>query len=136
MPAGFMIRLGALVLDVIIVVIPLYILSLLITDGTAQEPYTRIILFLYFFLVPVFWDGYTIGKRICGIKIRKVKGRSKPGVFTMFRRIIVTGLVYMMTLGIAVIASALRVVGMNDHRSMHDQIAGTEVVFDDPYRGS
>lgn len=131
MPAGFMIRLGALLLDIVIVVIPLFILSLLMTDGTTDEPYTRLVLFFYFFLVPVLWGGRTIGKRICGIKIQKVKDRATPGIWTMFNRIYLTGGVYVITLGIAVIASALRVVGMEDCRSMHDQIAGTEVVYDE-----
>lgn len=128
MNAGFWIRLGASLLDGLIVGVPLFIISLLITGGLdGREYFTDIISFLYTLLLPVFWNGYTIGKRICGIQIRKLDG-SSPGIGTMLLRNVVGGLVYSLTLGIGVIISAFMVGLREDKRAIHDFIAGTEVV--------
>ncbi len=128
MNAGFWIRLGASLLDGLIVGIPLFIISLLITGGLeGREYFTDVISFLYTLLLPVFWNGFTIGKRICGVQIRKLDG-SSPGIGTMLLRNVVGGLVYSLTLGIAVIISALMVGLREDKRAIHDFIAGTEVV--------
>lgn len=131
MQAGFWIRLGALLLDALIVGIPLAIISLIVTGGTREEYVTDIISFLYSLLVPVFWGGYTIGKRICGIKIRRVYDHSPPGIGTMLLRHVVAGILYGLTFGIGVIISALMVGLREDKRSIHDFIAGTEVVHDE-----
>ncbi|MCM3700565.1 RDD family protein [Paenibacillus macerans] len=130
MVAGFWIRLGALLLDGVIVGIPLGIISFIITGGANQEYITNILSFLYSLLLPVFWGGYTIGKRICGIKIRKVSDHSSPGLGTMLLRNIVAGLIYGLTFGICTIISAFMVGLREDKRSIHDFIAGTEVVYD------
>ncbi|MGZ7440814.1 RDD family protein [Paenibacillus sp. TH7-28] len=130
MVAGFWIRLGALLLDGVIVGIPLGIISFIITGGANQEYITNILSFLYSLLLPVFWGGYTIGKRICGIKIRKVSDHSSPGLGTMLLRNVVAGLIYGLTFGICTIISAFMVGLREDKRSIHDFIAGTEVVYD------
>ncbi|GIO69369.1 RDD family protein [Paenibacillus cookii] len=132
MQAGFWVRLGAMLLDALIVGLPLVILSLLITGGRPYEEYvTNILSFLYSLLVPVFWGGYTVGKRICGIKIRKVQDHSPPGIGTMLLRHVVAGIIYGLTFGIGTIISAFMVGLREDKRSIHDFIAGTEVVHDD-----
>lgn len=129
MPAGFWIRLGAGLLDAIIIAIPLTIISLILTGGDGEGDYfTRILSFLYTLLVPVFWNGYTIGKRICGIQIRKLDG-SPPTIGTMLLRNVVAGLVYGLTLGIAFIVSIVMVAAREDKRAIHDFIAGTEVAY-------
>lgn len=128
MNAGFWIRLGASILDGIIVGIPLLILSLLITGGgEGRDYFTDAISFLYSLLLPVFWSGYTIGKRLCSVQIRKLDG-SAPGIGTMLLRNVVGGLVYAVTLGIGAIVSAFMVGLREDKRAIHDFIAGTEVV--------
>ncbi|MGM0880669.1 MAG: RDD family protein [Bacillota bacterium] len=128
MNAGFWIRLGASLLDCLIVGLPLYLLSLLITGGDGREFFTDVISFLYSLLLPVFWNGYTIGKRICGIQIRKLDGTA-PGLGTMLLRNVVGGLAYALSLGIAAIVSAFMVGLREDKRAIHDFIAGTEVVY-------
>lgn len=128
MNAGFWIRLGASLLDGLIVGIPLFLISWLISGGfEGREFFTDVISFLYSLLLPVFWNGYTIGKRICSIQIRKLDG-SSPGIGTMLLRNVVGGLVYALTLGIAAIVSAFMVGLREDKRAIHDFIAGTEVV--------
>ncbi|MCM3783454.1 RDD family protein [Neobacillus mesonae] len=127
-PAGFWIRFGAALLDGIIVGIPVYIISYFITGSSDESWFTELSTFLYSLLLPVFWGGYTIGKFICGIKIRKVSDEGPPGIGTMLLRDVVAGLIYGFTFGIAVLISLLMVVFREDKRSIHDFIAGTEVV--------
>lgn len=126
--AGFWRRLGANILDGLIMGIPLAILSFIIS-GKGDSAFTNIVSFLYSLLIPVFWNGYTIGKKICGIQIRRQDGRP-PGIGTMLMRNVVGGLVYGITLGIAAIVSAFMVGMREDKRAIHDFIAGTVVVHD------
>jgi len=128
--AGFWIRLGALLLDGIIVGVPLLIISYSIYGDLDRDVFTDILSGLYSLLVPIFWNGYTIGKRICGIRIRKVDDFLSPTLWTMIKRNVIAGLVYGLTCGIAIIVSAFMVGLREDKRSLHDLIAGTEVVHD------
>lgn len=128
--AGFWIRLGANILDGLIVSLPLMIIAGLITGNYENEPISNLIFGLYGILVPVYWNGYTIGKRICGIRIRKFDFLEPPGLGTMLLRNLVAGIVYALTLGIGLIVSIFMVALREDKRSLHDFIAGTEVVYD------
>lgn len=128
--AGFWIRLGANILDGLIVSLPLTIIAGLITGNYENEPISNLIFGLYGILVPVYWNGYTIGKRMCGIRIRKFDFLEPPGIGTMLLRNLVAGIVYALTLGIGLIVSIFMVALREDKRSLHDFIAGTEVVYD------
>ena len=127
-PAGFWIRLGANILDGLIVSIPLSILSWMVTGSGEENMITEVISVLYILVLPVIWNGYTIGKYICGIKIRRVKDESPPTIWTMLLRVLVANLAYVFTLGILYIISIFMVIFREDKRSIHDFIAGTEVV--------
>lgn len=130
-PAGFWIRLGAILLDGLIIGLPLTILSVIITgNGVSDQYLSDILTFLYALLIPVFWNGYTVGKRICGIRIAKIADGEPPGLGTMLLRNVVAGVVYGVTFGIATIVSAIMVGVREDKRSLHDLIAGTEVIRD------
>ncbi len=132
MNAGFWIRLGASLLDGIIIGLPLYILSsVLFGDGNSRV--SDAVALLYGLLVPVFWQGFTIGKRICGIRIQKLDG-APPTIVTMLLRTVVSGLIYGLTFGIGSIVSAFMVGLREDKRAIHDFIAGTEVVYASPAR--
>ncbi|MGC5772388.1 RDD family protein [Paenibacillus pabuli] len=129
--AGFWIRLGASFLDGIIIALPLMVIAGLITGNfDSDEPIAKILSALYSILLPVFWYGRTIGKRICGIRIRKYDTQEPPGIGTMLMRVVVAGLVYFITFGIGFIASVIMVAVREDKRAIHDFIAGTEVVWD------
>nr|WP_054955558.1 RDD family protein [Paenibacillus dakarensis] len=129
--AGIWIRVGALLLDGFIIGIPSSILTFLMTGGTERELIIIDVLsVLYSLLLPVYWNGYTVGKRICKIRIRKVQDRMPPTLVTMFLRNIVGGMVYVFTIGIGLIASIIMVSIRKDKRALHDLIAGTEVVYD------
>lgn len=84
---------------------------------------------LYF--VAGVWNGYLIGKRICGIRIVKKDG-SQVSLLTMFLRVIVAGLVYGITFGLGLIASLILIGVREDKRTLHDLIAGTYVTYASP----
>ncbi|UOQ91620.1 RDD family protein [Halobacillus shinanisalinarum] len=123
---GFWKRLGAGILDSIIVMTPIALLGVLLFGWDFDSPYSNWITLPYSLFLPVLWKGYIVGKRIMGIRIIKVNGNN-VGVGTMFMRLIVGGLVYALTLGIGLIVSAFMVGIREDNRSIHDFIAGTYV---------
>nr|MDH3076065.1 RDD family protein [Bacillus velezensis] len=128
-PAGFWIRLGAVVLDYLITSVPLAIIFMLATGKDPNESaMISIILTLYGILLPVYWNGYVIGKKICGIRIVKKDG-TQVGFLTMILRVLVGGLIYGVTFGIGVIVSAFMVGMREDRRSIHDFVAGTYVTY-------
>lgn len=96
-----------------------------------NEPITTILEMLYYLLLPVFWYGYTVGKRAVGIRIAREDGE-KVGIGTMLMRDLVAGLVYVLTLGIGIIVSAFMVGLREDKRAIHDFVAGTYVTYDKP----
>ncbi|UCZ53506.1 RDD family protein [Bacillus shivajii] len=132
-PAGFWIRLGANIVDGIFLSIVLGIISLIIYGQFFIDSYTFLDLLqlLYFLILPVVWYGYTLGKRAAGIRIARVDGH-KVGIGTMLLRDIVSGLVYLISFGIALIVSIFMVALREDKRSIHDFIAGTYVTYDTP----
>ncbi|UTL73075.1 RDD family protein [Bacillus halotolerans] len=131
-PAGFWIRLGPSLLDYIIVSVPLLLIYWLITGKDPNESMIiSLIVFLYSILLPVFWQGYLIGKRICGIRIVKKDG-SQVGLVTMIMRVIIAGLVYGITFGLGLIVSLFMIGLREDKRTLHDFIAGTYVTYASP----
>ncbi|MCP1494709.1 putative RDD family membrane protein YckC [Peribacillus frigoritolerans] len=128
---GFWKRLFAGVLDGIIVSAPLAIIFGVITGDWENENFSTLFNFLYMVIVPILWYGYTVGKRIMGIRIVRMDGK-KLGIGTMLMRYLVATLVYAITLGIGFIVSAFMVGIRKDHRSIHDFIAGTYVSSNEP----
>ncbi|SMB93696.1 Peptidase family M48 [Desulfonispora thiosulfatigenes DSM 11270] len=86
---------------------------------------------LYSLLLPIYWYGYTIGKRMFSIRIVKLNGE-KIGIETMLMRILVASLIYIVTLGIGLIVSAFMMGFRKDKRAIHDLIAGTYVTYEKP----
>lgn len=130
-PSGFWRRLLANILDGLIIGIPLALIGYLITGTMEENVWTSLGNFLYSLILPVVWMGYTVGKKIMGIRIAKVNGE-KVGIGTMLMRIVVAALVYGITLGIGLIVSAFMVGLRKDKRSIHDFIAGTYVTHERP----
>ncbi|MCK1982787.1 MULTISPECIES: RDD family protein [Peribacillus] len=128
---GFWKRLFAGFLDGIIVSFPLAIIFGLITGDWENESFSTFFNFLYMLFVPILWYGYTVGKRIMGIRIVRVDGK-KLGIGTMLLRYLVAALVYAITFGIGFIVSAFMVGIRKDHRAIHDFIAGTYVTSNKP----
>ncbi|WP_423406809.1 RDD family protein [Heyndrickxia sp. MSNUG] len=130
-PAGFWVRVGASILDGLIIGIPIAIISYLVTGSAEDSGFSSTLNLLYTLLVPVVWTGYTVGKKIVGVRIAKVNGE-KLGFGTMLMRTVVSALVYLLTLGIGVIVSAFMVGLRKDKRAIHDFIAGTYVTYEKP----
>lgn len=132
--AGFWVRLGAAIVDGIFITIVLGFAGLLLYNQFFIEGYSfiDILSIMYYLLLPIFWYGYTVGKKALGIRIARVDGE-KLGFGTMFMREVVANLVYVLTFGIGIIISAFMVCIRNDKRSIHDLIAGTYVTYDDPF---
>ncbi|WP_417899851.1 RDD family protein [Bacillus haimaensis] len=126
--AGFWIRLGSIVIDGLLL-IPLYLICMILgISDTATEIFVNSINFLYYLIIPVIWSGFTVGKRVVGIKIVRTDGK-KVGIGTTLKRYILASLVYVVTLGIAFIISAFMIGLRKDKRSIHDLIAGTQVIY-------
>ncbi|WP_442893634.1 RDD family protein [Bacillus sp. 2205SS5-2] len=131
-PAGFLIRLGAILLDSLFINLPLILLVGYVTGEYSDEnPWVNLLFLLYSVSVPIIWTGYTVGKRIAGIRIVKMDG-SNVHLGTMLMRTLVSTLVYGLTLGIGIIVSAFMIGLREDKRSIHDFIAGTYVTYARP----
>ncbi|MRG87789.1 RDD family protein [Salinibacillus xinjiangensis] len=127
-PAGFWLRFVASILDSLIIG---FIFGI-VTFITYGEFYldapnvTDLLSVLYMILVPVFWRGYVIGKRIMNIRIVKVSGDNVT-IGTMLLRVLLGGFIYAITLGIGLIISAFMVGLGEEKRAIHDYVAGTYV---------
>ncbi|MFA9560600.1 RDD family protein [Evansella sp. AB-rgal1] len=132
-PAGFWVRVGATILDMIFLGVVGLFISMSFYDFFFGNVNVNIDLLevLYHLLLPVIWYGYTVGKRILEIRIARVDGE-KVGIGTMLLRNVVGGIVYALTLGFGLIVSAFMVAIREDKRSIHDLIAGTYVTHDPP----
>ncbi|MGJ7919795.1 RDD family protein [Neobacillus sp. LXY-4] len=128
-PAGFWRRLLGNILDGLIISLPISLIFGAFLDSNSVSTVTSIIEILYAIILPVIWSGYTIGKRIVGVRIVKVNGE-KIGFGTMLLRSVVGGLIYAVTLGIALIVSAIMVGTRKDKRAIHDFVAGTYVTLE------
>jgi uncharacterized RDD family membrane protein YckC len=132
LPAGFWVRVGATIMDWLMINLPLIIIAGLITGEFSEENYfVSTITFLYVLITPVLWKGYVVGKRIAGIRIVKKDGRNVH-IGNMLMRTIVAGIAYALTLGIGIIVSAFMVGIREDKRAIHDFIAGTYVTHAKP----
>jgi uncharacterized RDD family membrane protein YckC len=130
-PAGFWVRLLANIIDSLVIGIPIGTIAYIATGNWENENISTPLSILYSLLIPILWYGYTVGKRIMNVRIVKVDG-SKLGIGAMLMRVIVAGLIYVVTLGIAAIFSVFMIGLRQDKRSLHDFIAGTYVTYNAP----
>ncbi|GAB3064131.1 RDD family protein [Salinicoccus sesuvii] len=132
--AGFWIRLGARLLDALLVGMVIGTIVFLFQMNTESQT-TQVIEgvggILYYVLLPAFVYGYTVAKRLLNIRIVKMDG-SDVGLGTMVLREVLTGLIYGLTFGIAIIISMFMIGLRKDKRAIHDLIAGTYVTYDKP----
>jgi uncharacterized RDD family membrane protein YckC len=137
--ASFWERFLASLLDGIIISIPVtIIITLLVTGKFFIEPnpdviyptqsiISDILIGLYGFILPIIWSGFTVGKKLLKIQIKRIDG-GKVDFWTMFKRNILASLAYIFSFGILGIISIIMVATREDKRSIHDLIAGTEVL--------
>ena len=128
---GFLRRLGAVLLDILIVFLPIGLLVSALFQTELNSLISNMIEGLYMLIVPVFWYGYVVGKKIMGIRIVKTNGKD-VGIGTMLLRVVLSGAIYGLTFGVLYIVSAFFVVFRKDHRAIHDLFAGTYVTNAEP----
>lgn len=129
--AGFWIRLGARIIDLIIIGIIIFLfisIFSLNTQSRVVQSFEGLFSLMYYVLLPVIWTGYTIGKRALGIRIIKDDG-SEVGLIQMIIRDFLTPLLYGVTLGLLAIVSAIMIGVREDKKSIHDIFAKTKVVY-------
>lgn len=118
--AGFWIRFAAAMIDLIVMGIPMSI-------AWGMVPYVgpTALGIIYDTLLLSRWQGQTIGKRVCGIRVINVDG-TMCDLNDAFRRSIST-IVTDMTLGIGYVMAAFD----DRKRALHDRIAGTLHIYAD-----
>ncbi|MEC0281365.1 RDD family protein [Terribacillus saccharophilus] len=131
--AGFGIRFFSSIIDMFILIIPITILLNFI-NGEFSTQWSEGYLWdigyvIYLTVLPVLWKGYVIGKRITGIKIKRIDGEDVTFANMILREVIGNGLLVFITLGISLLVSAIMVLVMEDRRGLHDLIGGTYVVY-------
>ncbi|ENQ3107129.1 RDD family protein [Bacillus cereus] len=127
--AGFWRRFGANFIDGLVIVPFLVIFMLLGVSSDTSDIIISIFQTLYYLIVPIVWIGFTIGKKAVNIRIVRMDGKTIT-IGTTLKRYLLAGIVYGVTFGIAVIVSAFMVALRKDKRSIHDLIAGTQVIRD------
>lgn len=136
--APFLLRLGALLIDYIIV-IALPVLSLLLARAMGYDGarllgnelntvgWSAAVLFgITDMLVLPFFTGQTIGKMLTGLRVVCLDGRPATGT-TMVLRQTFGYLLTLASLGLGFLLSVLSSKG----RALHDYVAGTVVIFAD-----
>ncbi len=104
-PAGFWVRFGAILIDSVLFIVIGFFLSLFFSESTSSN-LNSVFSEAYNLLLPIFWYGYTVGKRALGIRIIRTNG-TNVGFWTMVRRNILGGLAYMLPLLIAFLITFL-----------------------------
>ncbi|PPA70426.1 RDD family protein [Jeotgalibacillus proteolyticus] len=131
-PAGFWVRFFASILDNLIVFLPLSILVYFITDHIpyySEEFWSwNLLYYVYLVAIPLMWSGYVIGKKIMGIKIKRMDGEKLTLFNMVLREIVSLFLLSYITFGVSMIVSVFLVIFREDKRGIHDLIAGTRVV--------
>lgn len=130
--AGFGSRLLAIIIDGAVLILPTLLIGMLAilwvdAEDVNIDLFSGTVSLLYSMILPVVWQGQTVGKYAMGIQIVKTDGR-KLGIGAMLMRVLVANLLYGLTLYILMITSIIMVLVRNDKRAVHDFLAGTRVV--------
>lgn len=129
--AGFGIRILAGIVDSIIIILPIGMMIYLIT-GEISIDWTQGLAFnlpylFYLTFLPVYWNGYIIGKKIMNIRIVKLDGTDLSLSDMVMREVIGRVLLGYATFGVTTVISGLMVLLRHDKRAIHDFLAGTFV---------
>ncbi|MBU9723012.1 MULTISPECIES: RDD family protein [Bacillaceae] len=134
-PVGIVERFVAMALDLIIVFAIAFFLSITVYNGESFISFlfvsAVILSYLNTIFLPLLWNGYTLGKRIIGIRIEHVAGQ-RLTLLTMLIRELLIHTIYSATFGIVGVVSALFVSKREDKRSIHDLLAKTYVTSNLP----
>ena len=84
---------------------------------------------LYLTILPVLWIGYSMGKRMCKIKVKRIDGENVKLSNMVMREVIGRGLIGFVTFGLSAVVSIFMIIFREDKRSIHDFIGGTYVSY-------
>lgn len=129
-PAGFLIRFLAFLIDALVLFLAVAVLRFAGLPLPQDINNDLLVLTAYHFLLPQFWNGFTVGKRVVGIRIATMNGE-KPRVISLLARSFILNGLYPITYGILFLASVFMVIFRKDKRSIHDLLVGTQVIRTD-----
>jgi uncharacterized RDD family membrane protein YckC len=130
-PAGFWRRLGAVVIDAGVGAVIGFFIGPIFEDENLSRIAIWLYVMAYYILVPVYWNGYTVGKRVTGARIVCVDGE-KLGFKNTILRMPVAQVLYTISFLTLYIVTIFMIIFRNDKRAVHDFIAGTYVTTEKP----
>ncbi|HJF34371.1 MAG TPA: RDD family protein [Sporosarcina psychrophila] len=130
-PAAFGVRLLASILDGFILTFTsgfiIYIFSGEFSIDWTNGVVWQLMYTLYLAVFPVLWGGYIIGKRICGIKVKRIDNQNVTFTNMIMREFVGYYLIGLVTFGLSIVVSILMIIFREDKRGIHDIIGGTYV---------
>lgn len=134
-PAKLWQRFFARILDGLIVGVPIvFILSFTVGYDFVIDPranfifniFMMLIVTAYMIILPVIWYGWTIGKRLMGIRVMQMDGTDVSWPAMVKRELFIL-VVYSLTFGIFLLMASVMVITRKDKRALHDLMAKTKV---------
>jgi len=122
-PAGFRLRLCATSIDLLIIMVVVFLvanISALFEYYVPQE-LTILIIFTLYSAISVAYGNQTLGKRLCGIKVKSYKGSSVGIAASVIRAVVAT--ISLCLMGLPLLFVATR----PEKRGLHDLLSGTQV---------
>lgn len=125
---GLFIRMIAWLYDILLVGVPVAVLGISLFHVDIKALVFCIAVFwLYVTVLPIITSGFTVGKRLVGIRI--VSAQERILWRTMIVRHFIMFVFYILSGGILLLISVFMVMNRCDRRSLHDCLAKTKVVF-------
>lgn len=134
-PAKLWQRFFARILDGLIVGVPIvFILSFTVGYDFVIDPranfifniFMILIVTAYMIVLPVIWHGWTIGKRLMGIRVTHVDGTDVSWLVMAKRELFIL-VIYSVTFGLFLLLAGVMVITRRDKRALHDLMAKTKV---------
>ena len=135
-PAKLWQRFFARIIDGLIIGVPIvFLLSFTVGYDFVIEPRANFIFNLFMLLIvtvymislPVNWYGWSIGKRLLGIRGTQVNGQDVPWEIMIKRELFIL-VVYILTFGLFLLLSGVMMITRKDKRALHDLMASTKVI--------
>lgn len=126
--ANLTVRVIAWIDDLLLIGVPILVVGITLFHFEWNALLFFIVVFtLYATITPVLTSGYTLGKRIVGIRI--ISPDSRVSFKTIVIRHILTSTIYILSCGVALIISIAMTKYRSDKKSLHDYFARTTVVY-------
>lgn len=131
--ASLLARLVATFIDLILMSIIAAIISVITGMSLLQKIPNdwryQLLIVLYLAILPVLWNGCTIGKRAVQISIVKRNGTRLDYMTMLLREGIGLWGLGVLTFGVTILVSICMVAFLKDKRAIHDYVAGTYVTI-------